>query len=488
MSVWCHERHDVWLSTGNQIGDESVEHISTFVISSASLATLDLCSVLAFDNGIPCDEVVGLMACCVGLCGQTTVLGMMARKNCVRRWWKAQHWQKWTWSVCCGWCFWEWHKWMRWMDGNGQGMALVMVVLLHWAMCWRVKKQCLHQSASMVCFPFCQSPSFVDVFARPMLCDVCGCGNRKQNWGTWCECVVWCFEGQHITDSAGHWWWGALVCVCFEWLESHVMIVYNTQGTSLKANAQWLSVKCWKETGHWKHCLWRVCGFVESHDFEHEWQVIDGELTDNGISDDGAMELAQSLQHNTILTALYLNGVPQNTCLLFPSNPPFSCIVFVQATTSLMMASVCLRVSATRTHWPCFLFDEWHCPCVGSTALCFSSTAFLMTINDGNTTPTTPFHFSLSFNNRTALAKHDSTSNSSSQWLLLYVCVKRNNQMVSWVHSIIQQSSLNGGLMMRNTNTKQCTANEMDDCDEQMDWVWLFPKGQHLWRQEWMKA
>ena len=25
----------------------------------------------------------------------------------------------------------------------------------------------------MVCFPFCQSPSLVDVFARGMLCDVC---------------------------------------------------------------------------------------------------------------------------------------------------------------------------------------------------------------------------------------------------------------------------------------------------------------------------
>ena len=38
--------------------------------------------------------------------------------------------------------------------------------------------------------------------------------------------------------------------------------------------------------------------------------MIDGGLTDNGIGDDGAMELAQSLQHNTTLTALYLNGLP----------------------------------------------------------------------------------------------------------------------------------------------------------------------------------
>ena len=38
--------------------------------------------------------------------------------------------------------------------------------------------------------------------------------------------------------------------------------------------------------------------------------MIDGGSTDNGIDDDGAMELAQSLQHNTTLTALYLNGLP----------------------------------------------------------------------------------------------------------------------------------------------------------------------------------
>ena len=53
--------------------------------------------------------------------------------------------------------------------------------------------------------------------------------------------------------------------------------------------------------------------FVESHGFEHEWQVIDDGLTDNGIDDDGAMELAQSLQHNTTLTALYLNGLCPKT-------------------------------------------------------------------------------------------------------------------------------------------------------------------------------
>ena len=39
--------------------------------------------------------------------------------------------------------------------------------------------------------------------------------------------------------------------------------------------------------------------------------MIDGGLTDNEIGDDGAMELAQSLQHNTTLTALYLNGLSQ---------------------------------------------------------------------------------------------------------------------------------------------------------------------------------
>ena len=124
--------------------------------------------------------------------------------------------------------FWEWHKWMRWIHGNGQGMGLVMVVLLHWAMCWRVKKQYLHQSASMVCLPFCQTLSFVDAFAWGMLCDIRGYGNMKRDWGTWYECVVWCFEGQHNADSAGHWWWGAFCGVCvFEWSVSHV-VVHNT--------------------------------------------------------------------------------------------------------------------------------------------------------------------------------------------------------------------------------------------------------------------
>ena len=41
--------------------------------------------------------------------------------------------------------------------------------------------------------------------------------------------------------------------------------------------------------------------------------MIDGGLADNEIGDDGAMELAQSLQHNTTLTALYLNGLPLKT-------------------------------------------------------------------------------------------------------------------------------------------------------------------------------
>ena len=55
-----------------------MEPIASFVEDSIWLTTLDLCSVLAFDNGIGCDEVVGVMECCVGLCGQTTVLGMTA--------------------------------------------------------------------------------------------------------------------------------------------------------------------------------------------------------------------------------------------------------------------------------------------------------------------------------------------------------------------------------------------------------------------------
>ena len=56
---------------------------------------------------------------------------------------------------------------------------------------------------------------------------------------------------------------------------------------------------------------------VETHDFEHEWQVIDDGLTDNGIDDDGAMELTRSLQHNTTLTALYLNGLCPKTRVCF---------------------------------------------------------------------------------------------------------------------------------------------------------------------------
>ena len=38
--------------------------------------------------------------------------------------------------------------------------------------------------------PFLSKPSFVDVFARAILCDVCEYGNRKQDWCSWCECVV----------------------------------------------------------------------------------------------------------------------------------------------------------------------------------------------------------------------------------------------------------------------------------------------------------
>ena len=52
---------------------------------------------------------------------------------------------------------------------------------------------------------------------------------------------------------------------------------------------------------------------MESHGFDDETQVICCGLTDNGIGDDGAMALAQSLEHNTTLTALYLDGLPQST-------------------------------------------------------------------------------------------------------------------------------------------------------------------------------
>ena len=41
--------------------------------------------------------------------------------------------------------------------------------------------------------------------------------------------------------------------------------------------------------------------------------MIDGGLADNEIGDDGAMELAQSLQHNTTPAALNLNGMPRKS-------------------------------------------------------------------------------------------------------------------------------------------------------------------------------
>ena len=83
---------------------------------------------------------------------------------------------------------------------------------------------------------------------------------------------------------------------------------------------------------------------VETHGFDDETQVICCGLTDNGVGDDGAMALAQSLEHNTTLTALYIGGLsPKHTCLLFHSKCCFSWIVIVQATKSLMTASVCLR-------------------------------------------------------------------------------------------------------------------------------------------------
>ena len=78
--------------------------------------------------------------------------------------------------------------------------------------------------------------------------------------------------------------------------------------------------------------------------------MIGGGLTDSGIDDDGAMELAQSLQHNATLTALYLNGLPSKHAPLVSFQSSFSWTVFVQATTSPMMANVCLRACATRTH------------------------------------------------------------------------------------------------------------------------------------------
>ena len=58
---------------------------------------------------------------------------------------------------------------------------------------------------------------------------------------------------------------------------------------------------------------------MESHGFDDETKVICCGLTDNGIGDDGTMALAQSLEHNTTLTALYLDGLPPKTHVLLVS-------------------------------------------------------------------------------------------------------------------------------------------------------------------------
>ena len=58
---------------------------------------------------------------------------------------------------------------------------------------------------------------------------------------------------------------------------------------------------------------------METHGFDDETKVICCGLTDNGIGDDGAMALAQSLEHNTTLTALYLDGLPPKTHVLLVS-------------------------------------------------------------------------------------------------------------------------------------------------------------------------
>ena len=125
--------------------------------------------------------------------------------------------------------------WDGWM-GNGQGMTLVMMVQLHWAMCWRVKKQCFHQSASMVCFLFVKALFCGCVLQEPwfVTCMDVGTGNEIGEGGvralcdalttnttltvldiggevSWCLCVaVWligmscCGCGQ--THREWDWW------------------------------------------------------------------------------------------------------------------------------------------------------------------------------------------------------------------------------------------------------------------------------------------
>ena len=219
--------------------------------------------------------------------------------------------------------------------------------------------------------------------------------HREWDWWRWCIGCWWSLGKKHDTES--------IVCGGFVVLWNHM---------TLNTNDKWLVVE-WQTTGLVTMVQWNLHNHCNTtpHSLLFTWMVC-----------------------------------PQHMCLLFLSNPPFSWIVFVQATASLMTASVCLRGCATRTHWPCFLFDEWLCLVLESLlcALCFSFTAFLMTTNDGNTIPTTPFHSVPHFLFQTtqhlqSMLHHPIRLLNA---CLLSVWDKRITRMVSWVHSIIQQQSL----------------------------------------------
>ena len=79
----------------------------------------------------------------------------------------------------------EMDEWQLTGNGIGDGGAVALSHVLE-------SEETVLASISLYgVLPFlCQSPSFVDVFARGMLCDVCGYGNRKRDWCSWCECVV----------------------------------------------------------------------------------------------------------------------------------------------------------------------------------------------------------------------------------------------------------------------------------------------------------
>ena len=79
----------------------------------------------------------------------------------------------------------EMDEWQWTGNGIGDGGAIALSHVLE-------SEETVLASISLYgVLPFsCQSPSFVDVFARSMVFDACGCGNRKRDWCSWCEYIV----------------------------------------------------------------------------------------------------------------------------------------------------------------------------------------------------------------------------------------------------------------------------------------------------------